>query len=82
MKKGFKRKAATVLASLAIAATGVVLPAPASAGPTCWEQVRMECNTAWQMWGYMSPEDCTQKRACSYCPREDRDCFEIDYIQD
>lgn len=69
MMKEFKRRTATILASLAIASTGAILPAPASARPTCEEEVVRECNQSWYPL-YASYEECYEWEI-TRCPHPD-----------
>ncbi len=71
--KGFKRMSSTMLASVTLAAAGLVVPAPAQANFTwrCELIVYQYCTANWQALGFYGPDDCSwywSEAACRQYP--------------
>src|SRR5688500_2403419 len=64
-----KRQTRTILASLAIAATGLFAPAPAAAGKQCDVIVAEECAENWQGMYYTSYEACLEREWIDRCSK-------------
>ena len=62
-------KTKTLLASLAMAATGLLVPAPASANLQCDAIVEEECATNWQGMSYTSYEACLELEWIKRCSK-------------
>lgn len=67
MPKTCVHKPTATAASLALAAAGLFVPAPAFASPPCAYYVQKDCER-WQYFGYQSWDDCIYWEMQTRCP--------------
>jgi hypothetical protein len=69
MKLIGKTKTATLLASLAMATTGLFVPAPLAAATPCDQVVAEDCAENWQSMYYTSYEACLEREWIKRCSK-------------
>ncbi len=67
-KTSWKSKTAALLGAMVVASSGVVVPAPAQAYPTCEDIMRRDCRGYWEIQEFLNLEACVRYEVELGCP--------------